>query len=341
VASVSGEILVSPPYVAQRSTFECTVEDAAGAVGSETLPVTKGDVGSTIYEADIIVLVDYDYFERERTVNDPDSSGSVHRTLNITDEIMRRDLGVALKIARTIVYTSLEADPFADVSNNIDDAFRITSELWSRQRPPISLDVADGVLAYLRLGIPGDAPIGVAHIGGACDPVRGVAVMSTLLAGFSRNYQLAAHELGHLLGAHHDTNSDGTVDSRCPADTPGDAIMTGTGVELANPTRYSQCSIDSIREFVGSAECMMTIDETGVCGDANHDGKVTIRDAVEVLSQAIRGVYMASGDIAVRPPGYSQFILDYQMTAVDAMAILRAGIGLASEPLKCAISSVL
>ena len=86
-------------------------------------------------------------------------------------------------------------------------------------------------------------PIGIARIRGACDAADGVSLTQGWYGDATSTGLIMAHELGHNLGAEHDGSGS------C-ASTPETFIMAPN---LNGSTRFSQCSVTAIRNFVGSA----------------------------------------------------------------------------------------
>ena len=288
------------------------------------------------YQVEIIVIADHRFIGWWGDDNRPFTSKMYH-TLNIADAIMERDLGLSLTISKTVLFSrdDPEENPFVDLPDTgvhtILHAFR---PLWSEQMSFVSLDDGDAALILSTFN-EGNVS-GVASLtGGVCDEVHAVAVTSMGQYGWPGNWQLIAHELGHLFGADHDTTRDGMVHSRCPADTPTDRIMTGQGIQFLSPQSFSDCSRSAIRNHLVVSECVDTVAPSVLCGDANRDQEINTTDALTVLRWVAAGQYDRRVDILV--PGDRSPLTPHlrKLGARDALAIVRVALGLDTEPLQC------
>jgi hypothetical protein len=89
-------------------------------------------------------------------------------------------------------------------------------------------------------------PIGIARIRGACTTADAVSLTEGWYGSSTTTALIMAHELGHNLGAEHDGAGS------CSA-TPETFIMAPN---LNGSTTFSQCSVNAIKSFLGSASCV-------------------------------------------------------------------------------------
>ena len=111
--------------------------------------------------------------------------------------------------------------------------------------------------------------VGLAYVGTACGSY-GAGIATTLTPGLDASApQTIAHEIGHILGANHDSYGND-----CPANT---YLMSpvSVGGSLNNPTKFSPCSISSINVnlFSSNFACLLKTSNTTVllCGNGMID----------------------------------------------------------------------
>ncbi|XP_060604120.1 uncharacterized protein LOC132756985 isoform X2 [Ruditapes philippinarum] len=116
--------------------------------------------------------------------------------------------------------------------------------------------VITGYELYYDNNINNNGVAGVAYVGGACGSYR-VSVQQD--DDYFVVTSVAAHELGHNLGADHDgsgSSSDCKPREKFIMAPFITTFRTGEPYSV-NPWRFSQCSIDAFKKFFGSVRCFL------------------------------------------------------------------------------------
>ena len=186
--------------------------------------------------------------------------------INGVDGIFRQELGLAVKLELAIY---ADGEPFSNLpgaSPSQLNSFRS----FRQQTVELQSDIA---LVHLFSGSelpPFDyAGVGYAYIGTAC-ATNGFDI--SVSSPYHRGAELAAHEIGHNLGAIHDEDTD-----TCQNDK--DHLMYSV---IAGATALSSCSVDLITASLQKNACFIEV----------HDGSITLSQSgsqavvVKVSSQS-------------------------------------------------------
>jgi hypothetical protein len=155
--------------------------------------------------------------------------------LNIVDGIYDAQLGLVIT-ASDMRVAPASPDPFT--SNDPED---LLGEL-SAYRASVP-EVRSRAIAHLltRRSLNDGITLGIATLGGACDVDDGVSLTALGFSGIDAIAPLVmAHEIGHNLGAQHDTA------------TCGDTFLMWPELGPAMQPLFSQCSLDQIRPFIAN-----------------------------------------------------------------------------------------
>ena len=202
--------------------------------------------------AEVGVVADYDYFAgipSVRTGHGANSADDLAALINAVDGIYESEVGVAMQIRSTTVYTT-SSDPFSETTdyNALLNEFS-TFHDNNDNTPSQILYGAD--IAHLVTGrqLNGNV-IGIAWLGALCSSYWGSALSEDFSTSFYVMTLLLAHEMGHNFGAPHDNQS-------------GSACAAEPGIYIMNPSlsssllqQFSGCSKTQIASEVNGAACL-------------------------------------------------------------------------------------
>jgi hypothetical protein len=154
--------------------------------------------------------------------------------VNLVDGIYDSQLGLMITASdlRTLPGSS---DPFT-----ANDSSGLLAQLRDfRSSIPAVQSKAVAHLLTSR-SLDGGSTLGVAYLDGACDATKGVSLTSAPNGSISNSFMVIAHELGHNLGAQHDTAACGDTH-----------IMWPEYSYEIRPT-FSQCSVEQIKPFIAA-----------------------------------------------------------------------------------------
>jgi hypothetical protein len=187
------------------------------------------------------IVADYEYYRRhgER------SAANLQNILNQVDGVLREELGVAVQISRTIVYTEPD-DPFTDVT--APDALLSEVALF-RVSPDSPVGRLDLVHLFTGRTLENDK-VGLAYLGAVCDEAYGSVVSQDFSPLNKDAVLLVAHEIAHAFGAPHDAEAG----SACGSEPAGYVMSPDSRQELG--LQFSECSKTAISSFIASAACL-------------------------------------------------------------------------------------
>ncbi|MCP4833794.1 MAG: hypothetical protein GY895_03425, partial [Phycisphaera sp.] len=184
---ICGNGIAGPPEMGPQ--FEVPWDESGAAAGG-------GVAGDNLNLIELGIECDYEYFQRNSssvaaTVND------VELIINQTDNIYRRDLGIAHEIT-TIVVRSNSSDPYTSTSiNGRLDQFRAN---WLNA--PENSIVQDVAQMFSGVSFAGST-IGLAWVGSICTDFRYSVVESRYSNNLAFRTSLSAHEMGHNWDSSH------------------------------------------------------------------------------------------------------------------------------------------
>jgi hypothetical protein len=177
------------------------------------------------------------------------------------DGIYQRDLNVAIEVTFQHAWSS--ADPFTGV--DIVALMQSYSSYWNTNFPVETYPRNSG---QLWTGKPYTGG-GIAYIGTVCKHPTFAYGVSTYVSGIPSAGALAAHELGHNLGASHVEAADGCAST----------IMNATQAFTQTPA-FCTVSIKTITDYItANGTCLKTRPAIGLrkaVGDFDGDGKSDI-----------------------------------------------------------------
>lgn len=247
--------------------------------------VTEGVVNKV---AMIGVVIDSQY-------NAYHSGGGVAEALSIlhaTDGLFREQLGIALKIAGSPVVLDSENDPMNLGSVSMETMMRNFRD-FRLERPELGSDIG---LATLFSGNKNtDTALGLAWIGSAC---RTDGYDVSVVTPYKFPALLSTHEIGHTMGADHDTDTD------CASQNQH--IMWPFLSSTSGRT-FSSCSKSSVNDLMAANFCHVDAMDMAITMDSvsesalsisisNLDPQRAIPDAKVVVSGPGMGSASTSGN---------------------------------------------
>lgn len=237
-----------------------TLEEAAGALALDA-PATAHAEAPVTRRLEVGVVVDSAQVERDG--GEANALALAADRLNVADGILAAQTGIALHLASSTAMTSTD-DPF-DSSD--------PGTLLEQVRDWRKGSEAQGTtgLTHLFTGKDLDGQtVGIAYISSICDRTWG-ASLSEARSSVDFGGLVAAHEIGHALGAPHDAEAG----SACEAAPPGH--LMGTQLSLTSPDirTLSACSVEKIAAVVSAARCL-TVVEADVAVGAPTNAEIAV-----------------------------------------------------------------
>lgn len=201
---------------------------------------------SELKQLDLGIVADYGYFQKHGA----SSATDMQNIINQIDGIFRAELGVTLRVTKTVVYTTPN-EPFSSTT----DPVALLIEFGQYKGDPAN-PVYDTGVAHLftNRDLNGNT-IGIAWMGTVCNPSYGAGLSQDYTTNNKSLVILTAHEIGHNFDAPHD-NQNG---SAC-ASAPFGYIMNpyiSTQLNL----EFSACSKDFIAAKVAAARCLTPVSD--------------------------------------------------------------------------------
>lgn len=209
--------------------------------------------GDPLRLLDVSVVADAAYWNRFGE----DAPALLQELFNQVDGVYRGELGLAVQIRQMVIYTSAAAQPFVTTGEH---AARILTDLALARGADAAGTISAGDVTHLVVGNALDGALGIAWVGGACDPLYGASVSEQTSRPGYLGTVLVAHEMGHNLGAMH----DGQPQSECES-TPAGCIMWPVLYSSVDDA-FSACSAAVIDRWASTATCLEEAIPAG-CGD--------------------------------------------------------------------------
>lgn len=177
--------------------------------------------------------------------------------LNTTDGVFREQLGLAISVETIIVIDDQANDPMNLGSVSMEDMMRNFRD-YRQSSPELGSDI--GLATLFSGNKNNDAALGLAWIGAAC---RTDGYDVNVVTPYKLSSLLSTHEIGHTLGAPHDS------DTSC-----SDQSTNIMWPRLSDSTKstFSNCSKDSVSDLVGiNGNCLIEALDLGVSLDISED----------------------------------------------------------------------
>jgi hypothetical protein len=201
-------------------------------IGNAATSVVAAASGNLL-QADVGIVADFSYFSKHGA----DSANDIAEIINNVDGIYQAQLGVTMRLLRTVVYST--PDPF---STSTDPNTLLTSfSSWrtnnvSGPSAPLSGTDLSHLITARDLN---STVIGIAYIDAVCDNTFGVGVDQDFSTALNMMTLLLSHEMGHNFGAYHDAQSNPACP--CCAASPPTFIMNPV-ISGSLQNAFSDCS---------------------------------------------------------------------------------------------------
>lgn len=231
--------------------------------------------------------------------------------LNIVDGIFSSQVGVRLQSLSVTVMTA-GTQPFTTT-----DPSALLDELKTyRFGTPTQRSAG---LSHLMTGRNLDGrTIGIAYISGLCSNSYS-ASLSEARNSLQFDALVAAHEMGHVFGAPHDSETG----SACEA-TPATFLMAP---QLNNNSNFSQCSLDQIAPVVTRAACLAPVDAADGTVEAPNEVAVPqgLPTDITVAVRSVGNATLTGASLRVSVPSTLTLPVALLAASSDAGACTIAG----------------
>jgi len=214
--------------------------------------------------------------------NDHHGGRGVARAMSImngVDAILQQQLGLALEVVAVVDHTDPSTDPYKDLSPNITNAVMPVFQQLRLSDPLLSDDLS---MVHLFTG----------HFHSGSDTVFGLSWVYSLCATdgtdvsistpFLFDTLLAAHEIGHNLGAVHDDSE------LCQTpNPPSNQFLMWPRITSATTENLSSCSVTAMSAGV-DAQCNVDVLDIGIRASAvSSDDQLNHELSLEVTNNDI------------------------------------------------------
>lgn len=183
--------------------------------------------------------------------SEPQARTEILRRLNNVDGIFSAQLGIEISVPSIDIGDSLSATTSAaSLLSELGDLRRRSPNLYSRG------------LTHLFTGRNLDgSTVGIAFVGSVCDRQYGAGLTESSNSPWVESL-IAAHEIGHSLGAPHDGDS-----SQACAGTPTGQFLMSPSINGSD--KFSACSLNLMQARAASASCITALASADIAVDAN------------------------------------------------------------------------
>ena len=198
---------------------------------------------SALKQVDLGIVADYGYFVKHGAA----SAADMQNIINQIDGIYRSEVGVTLRVSKTVVYTT--PDPFSSTTDPSTLLNEFSTYKGNSASPVYGTDLAH---LFTNRGFNGSV-IGIAWVGTVCNGSYGTGLSQDFTTNNKSLVLLTAHEIGHNFNALHDNESG----SPC-ASTPFGFIMNPY-VSTALNLQFSSCSLGFMTPEAAGASCLAAV----------------------------------------------------------------------------------
>jgi tetratricopeptide (TPR) repeat protein len=213
--------------------------------------------------------------------------------LNATDGIFRQQIGLAINVAKVILIDDVETDPMNLGSVTMETMMRNFREY---RMDNAELDANIGLATLFSGNKNSDSALGLAWIGSAC---RTDGFDVSVVSPYYLAELLSTHEIGHTLGAPHDT------DTSCSNQTQN---IMWPFLSTSTTQEFSSCSKESVQSLMASSECHVDAIDVAINIEKSSDQSFRVSATNLHGSQTAYGVQVGietAVPLATTPTGCS------------------------------------
>jgi len=228
--------------------------------------------------------------------------------LNVADGIYRKNFGLAIEVGSATVFTDRQTDPMNLGAVTLEKTLRTFRDFHLNTR-----DQADDIaLSYLFSGNNNvDEAIGLAWIGAICRS-DGFDVGVTTPSSYAD--LLVTHELGHSLGAQHDS------DTSCSSKRN---LLMWPRISGSTTQSFSNCSHSSVSQGISKSCLLNTIDvslDVQHSSDSSVVASLTNNDVTGVAHRVNLVIEATAVDLNALPAGCVENSSAELMCSVDRLS---------------------
>jgi len=194
--------------------------------------------------------------------------------INSVDGIYREQMGVAISLDTTLLMTDPDTDPLRMEEQSTEE---MLLEFRNYRRNTDLLGAELNLVHFFTGNPASDANIGLAFIGAAC---RSDGYDVSLSVPFQYPVLLAAHEIGHNLGALHDDVTSCAVDTN---------QVMHSQISSQTSETFSHCSLDAIAAQLTHATCLSEAIDLQVSATRLSDTSASVESHNLDLTRAVAG----------------------------------------------------
>ncbi len=199
--------------------------------------------------------------------------------LNSSDGIFRQQIGLALSVAKVILIEDTDIDPMNLGSVTMETMMRNFREYRMDSSEFAAADI--GLATLFSGNKNSDSALGLAWIGSVC---RSDGFDVSVVSPYSLAELLSTHEIGHTLGAPHDS------DTACASQTSN---IMWPFLSSGTQQQFSSCSKDSVQSLMAASSCHVDAIDLEVAVDQLSDTEVQVSLTNLNASLTASGVQLA------------------------------------------------
>jgi hypothetical protein len=243
-ATVMYRLADTPP---SNTPISCGLDEQGNTVtpknGMEELNQIIAELHINNGRIDTAMVADYEYYK----IWGEQAGSRLITFVTQLDGLMHAATGVSMWGTELLVYTQPNQQPFS----NTTSPNSLLQEFSALRSDPKNPGLFNSGIAHLITGKDLDGSIaGIAYLGGICRGDIASSLSMHYTAWDSAQMALIAHEIAHGFNARHD--------GQTPCESVGPGYIMWQALLSSNALSFSQCSIDSMLEYIKTSNCIIT-----------------------------------------------------------------------------------